>query len=101
MRRAERWWLLAVQRRATQIDVGQPVLIGPGTLRYDDGTPEFLVSASLLACFSRGDKRTNLGRFAWNTPPGTPRASQGCEIIIIMLLFDPNFRRQCSEAWIL
>jgi len=75
MLRAERWWLLAVQGRATQIYVGQPIMTSPGTLRSDFDTPDFLVSASLVACFSRSYKRTNLGRSSWYTPPGTARGT--------------------------
>jgi len=61
--------LWAVQGRPAQFKMWRPVLIGPCTLRNYDGTPKFLVYASLVSCFSRSYKHTNLTRLTWCTPP--------------------------------
>ena len=52
--RSERWRLVTVQEGPTQIDVRQPVLTGPDTLQHDEDSLDFVVCASLAACFSMG-----------------------------------------------
>jgi len=59
----------------TLLLVPVPVLTGPDTLRNDIDTDNFIPCASLVACISRGNKRTNMARFAWYTPPGTVRGT--------------------------